>query len=69
MKDASANYLDMLAQAQAAREARGDDVDTDDGSTWSDEVLWTSALDSIDAYARFTGTLTSTLLSETCSRI
>ncbi|KAK4053547.1 Nonsense-mediated mRNA decay protein 5 [Microbotryomycetes sp. JL201] len=60
VRDATAQYLDMLAEAQARREANGDaDDESETGSTWSDEVLWQSPLDNIDAYVHFTGTLTA----------
>ncbi|KAM0788606.1 hypothetical protein ACM66B_001727 [Microbotryomycetes sp. NB124-2] len=59
VRDATAHYLDMLAEAQARREAAEGDDESETGSTWSDEVLWQSPLDNIDAYAHFTGTLTA----------
>lgn len=55
----------VWTQARRAAAASGDGANGDDDlssladSTWSDEVLWISPLDKLDAYVRFTTVLTT----------
>lgn len=48
-----------LQEAREARIAAGEEVEdeSDNGSTWSDEILWASPLDQFDAYVRFAATI------------
>lgn len=56
MQDATNEYLEMLARR--GEEGEDDDDDDDDAaSTWSEEVTWVSALDSLDMYEKFASTL------------
>ncbi|KAK4050929.1 Nonsense-mediated mRNA decay protein 5 [Microbotryomycetes sp. JL221] len=61
VKDSTTRYLDMLDEAQARKNQNDQDDDDDQSlnSTWSEEVLWSSPLDEIDAYVLFTTTLTN----------
>ncbi|GAA5935374.1 hypothetical protein JCM1841_001937 [Sporobolomyces salmonicolor] len=56
IRDRTTDYLDELAQSEAARFARENDL-LDSDSAWSDEILWASPLDQFDCYQRFSSLL------------
>ncbi|GAA6059439.1 hypothetical protein JCM10212_005378 [Sporobolomyces blumeae] len=58
IRDRTTDYLDTLAQTEANRYARSNDL-LDSDSAWSDEILWASPLDQFDCYQRFSALLSS----------
>ncbi|GAA5868463.1 hypothetical protein JCM1840_007004 [Sporobolomyces johnsonii] len=58
IRDRTTDYLDELAQSEAARFARENDL-LDSDSAWSDEILWASPLDQFDCYQRFSSLLST----------
>ncbi|KDE03158.1 hypothetical protein MVLG_06352 [Microbotryum lychnidis-dioicae p1A1 Lamole] len=58
LKDATNDYLERLIARDNAGATEGED-DDDARSDWSDEILWASPLDDVDAYVKFTTVLTT----------
>ncbi|GAA6037955.1 hypothetical protein JCM8097_009507 [Rhodosporidiobolus ruineniae] len=56
VRDRTTDYLDKLAEAEADRIIRAQEM-SDGDSAWSEEILWASPLDQFDSYQRFSGLL------------